>query len=223
MNELASLSVAEKRSLIAKLTAEVSGSRSRRKRSETPVYLTDDEISAFFRAIDKEAKRNGSRSDAIRDRALFEIALGRGLRASEVGKLEMAHLRMKDNRLFVTRLKGGRTGEFLITERESRALKPYLRDRGGLPGPLFPSRNKRPISRRRLDELHKQYGSALPSQKRHFHCWRHTCAVRLLENGAGIEEVQDILGHRDIRNTTIYAKITNKKRMETGERLRKIW
>jgi site-specific recombinase XerC len=91
-------------------------------------------------------------------RVELQLKLGRGLRASEVGLLEMKHLRMKEDRLYVTRLKGGRTGKFLITERESRALKPYLKDRGWLPGPPFTSRNKRAISRRRLDELMKFYG-----------------------------------------------------------------
>jgi len=92
-------------------------------------------------------------------------------------------------------------------------------------GPLFPSRNKRAISRRRLDELQKFYGakSGLPREKQHFHCWRHTCATRLLEHGIAIEEIQDILGHEDIRSTMIYAKITSAKRMEVGERLRTAW
>ncbi|HLG99488.1 MAG TPA: tyrosine-type recombinase/integrase [Bryobacteraceae bacterium] len=212
---------------MAKLQAELSGSNAkgrRRNKHETIVYLTEPEIESFFRAIETEG-RTGSRADTIRDRALFETALGRGLRASEVGKLELKHLRLKENRLFVTRLKGGRTGEYLISEREARALRLYLRVRGWMNGPLFPSRNKRAISRRRLDELQKFYGakSGLPREKQHFHCWRHTCATRLLEHGIAIEEIQDILGHEDIRSTMIYAKITSAKRMEVGERLRTAW
>ena len=134
-------------------------------------------------------------------------------------------MRLKENRLYVTRLKGGRTGEYLITEREVRALKSYLRQRGWLPGPLFPSRNRRPISRRRLDELMKFYGerAGLSPEKQHFHCMRHTCATRLLDQGVRVEEVQDILGHEDIRNTMIYAKITNVHRIEVGERIRGSW
>jgi type 1 fimbriae regulatory protein FimB len=113
----------------------------------------------------------------------------------------------------------------LITERESRALRPYLKDRGWLAGPLFTSRNKRAISRRRLDELMKFYGAkaGLPPEKRHFHCMRHTCATRLLDQGVKVEEVQDILGHEDIRNTMIYAKITNAHRIEVGARIRGSW
>lgn len=228
MNDLDTLTRDEKLNLVAKLQKELGGSNGKRRRTKNPrtvSYLNEDEIAAFFRAIESAGKADASRTDAVRDRALFEVALGRGLRASEVGLLELKHLRMKDNRLYVTRLKCGRTGEFLITERESRALKPYLKDRGWLQGPLFCSRNKRAISRRRLDELQKLYGAkaGLPQEKRHFHCWRHTCATRLLERGIPVEEVQDILGHEDIRSTMIYARITNAKRMQVGERVRKDW
>jgi type 1 fimbriae regulatory protein FimB len=231
ISNLETLSVEEKLSLIAKLRSEVGGSdgsnpmRKGRTKQASVLYLTEEELAGLFRAIDAEARRPGSRAAGSRDRALFEVALGRGLRASEVGLLEMKHLRMKEDRLYVTRLKGGRTGEFLITERESRALKPYLKDRGWLPGPLFTSRKKRAISRRRLDELMKFYGqqAGLPQEKRHFHCMRHTCATRLLDHGVSIEEVQDILGHEDIRNTMIYAKITNVRRMKLGARLRESW
>ena len=224
--DLATLSAEDKRALIAQLQSEVGGSdgqrKSRRRKPATIVYLTEPEIQRFFHVIEAEGRRAGTRSDASRDRALFEVALGRGLRASEVGKIEMRHLRLKDNRLYVTRLKGGRTGEYLITDREARALKPYLKSRGWMEGPLFPSRNKKAISRRRLDELQKFYGAKadLPQQKRHFHCWRHTCATRLLDQGVPIEQVQDILGHEDIRNTMVYAKITNAKRMEIGLQLK---
>jgi type 1 fimbriae regulatory protein FimB len=229
ISNLDGLSDTEKLALIARLQSEVSGSsgvRNQRRRKVVPIlYLTEVEINALFRAIEAEGKREDSRTDPIRDRALFEVAMARGLRASEVGLLDLKHLRLKENRLYVTRLKGGRTGEFLITEREARALKPYLKRRGWLPGPLFTSRNRRAISRRRLDELMKIYGSraALPIEKRHFHCIRHTCATRLLDQGVSIEEVQDILGHEDIRNTMIYAKITNARRMELGARIRESW
>jgi type 1 fimbriae regulatory protein FimB len=226
ISQIENLSREDALKLIAQLQSQVSGSKRRRgKKAAQVLYLTEDELKGLFRAIEIEGKREGTRADPVRDRALFEVALGRGLRASEVGILTMQDLRLKDNRLKVTRLKGGRTGEFLITERETRALKAYVKDRGWLAGPLFPSRNRRAISRRRLDELMKFYGSkaGLPAEKQHFHCMRHTCATRLLDHGAKIEEVQDILGHEDIRNTMIYAKITNARRQETGERLRVAW
>lgn len=181
-----------------------------RRKKDTVRYLDEDELARLFRVI----------ADP-RDLALFELAYHRGLRASEVGLLQLAHLRLAHKRLYVTRLKGGTSGEFLLTDRELKALRAYLKVRGTAAGPLFLSRNNRAISRRRLDELMKRYGAAagVPPEKQHFHCLRHSCGTQLLEHDVAIEEVQDHLGHTDIRNTMIYAKVTNRKRRAKDERL----
>lgn len=191
--------------------------RGKRKKKREVQYLSPEELEALFRAI-----RAGG--DA-RDLALFEVAYHRGLRASEVGLVQVPHLRLTAKRLYVTRLKGGISGEFPITEREVRALKAFLKVRGSKPGALFLSRNSKAISRRRLDELMKTYGEAanLPTEKQHFHCLRHSCGTALLEHDVPIEQVQDHLGHTDIRNTMIYARVTNRKRQQTGERLQREW
>src|SRR5579872_5592033 len=84
---------------------------SRRRRVERPVlYLTEQELESLFRAV--EAGRNA------RDLAIFEVAFARGLRASEVGLLQLGHIRLEVKRIFVTRLKGGHSGEYLLTDRE---------------------------------------------------------------------------------------------------------
>lgn len=186
----------------------------RRRRSATVQFLTAEEAAALFAAI--------AAARSPRDLALFEVAYHRGLRASEVGLLQMEHLRIGQRRLYITRIKGGRSGEFPLSEREIRALRQWLKLRGLQPGPLFPSRNSRPISRRRLDELMKRYGAAaqLPEGKRHFHCLRHSCATELVERNIDILLIQDHLGHADIRNTQIYARVSDRKRRQVGELLR---
>lgn len=197
----------------------------RRKQKKAISYLTEEELAALFRAIAAEGKASKVRANTVRDTALFSVAYRRGLRASEVGLLQFAHLRLGAKRLYVTRLKGGTSGEFMLTEAEIRDLKGYLKVRGNKSGALFLSRNSKPISRRRLDELMKFYGerSGLALEKRHFHCLRHSCATALLDRDVSIEEVQDHLGHTDIRNTMIYAKVTNKKRQRKDERLAREW
>lgn len=189
------------------------GRGGRRKKAQAVQYLTAEETDALFGVI----------TDA-RDLTIFELAYHRGLRASEVGKLQLGHLRLEARRLFVTRLKGGTSGEYLLTEREVRALRAWLKKRGRAPGPLFPSRQRAPIGRRRLDQLMKHYGelAGIPEAKRHFHCLRHTAGTHLLEM-ADVAEVQDHLGHKDIRNTMVYAKVTNRRRTELGEKLKERW
>jgi len=70
----------------------------------------------------------------------------------------------------------------------------------------------------------KYYGrrAGLPESKRHFHCLRHSAGTLLAEK-ASVEEVQDHLGHRDIRSTMRYVKVRNKRRDDLGEKLRTAW
>jgi integrase len=192
------------------------GRRGRKKKSPV-AYLNDEELAALFSAI--------TAGGDPRDLAIFELAYHRGLRASEVGLLQMNHLRLSQKRLYVSRLKNGISGEYLLTEREVRALRRWLAKRGTAAGPLFPSRKRGPITRQRLDQLMKLYAgqAGLPEHKRHFHCLRHSCATSLLDHDVSIELVQDHLGHADIRNTMIYAKVTNKKRRQKDELLQRDW
>ena len=192
--------------------------RSRGRRKNLAIkYLTEPEEIALFRAI----KAGGS----ARDLAMFELAYHRGLRASELGLLEFQHLRSDLKRMTVVRLKGSHGGEYLLSDREQTALRKWLVVRGKAAGPLFPSRQANPISRRRLDELMKRYCAAagVAVDKRHMHCLKHTCATTLLTQGVALEQVQDHLGHVNIASTAIYARVTNKRRTELGEAMRKKW
>lgn len=184
--------------------------RPRRKRSDIK-YLTEDEIERFFRAV-----------DAPRDRALFRLAYHRGLRAREIGRLQLADWLQRDDRLTVRRLKGSAGGEYHLTKSEVTALRAWLRVRGAEPGPLFVSRVGKGISQQMLDLLMKRYGAAagLPREKCHMHSLKHSCGTHLLNRGESIEDVKDHLGHRNIQNTLVYAQYTNKRRHERDRRLR---
>jgi integrase len=187
--------------------------RGRRNSPGRVQFLTAEELTALFAAVHAAGSE--------RDMALFEVAYHRGLRASEVGLLKIGHLRLAQRRLYVTRLKKSKSGEYPLTEREVKALRAWMRKRGQVAGPLFLSRNRKPISRRRLDQLMKHYGAAagLPDAKRHFHCLRHTCATQLVEREVDILLVADHLGHCDIRNTQVYAKVSDRRRQQLAERL----
>jgi len=179
-------------------------------------YLTEEELERLFRVI-----------TSVRDRAIFRLAYHRGLRASEVALLQMDDYRADRGRLFVHRLKQRRnntSGEYVLTDIEIRALKAWLRERGGEPGPIFISNRRTGISRKMLDVLMRQYSAAakIPADKRHFHALRHSCATSLMEQGDDIAIVQDHLGHASITSTEIYAQVTNKRRDQAGMK-RKNW
>jgi type 1 fimbriae regulatory protein FimB len=208
--------------LLAQLTgaskpAQKAKKQARRWREQA---FNDEELAAFFEAVRKGAN--------ARDLAIFEIAYHRGLRASEVGGLEFRHLKLPARglaRLYVPRLKNGNGGEYLLTERETKAVRAYLRVRGHAPGPLFPSRKRGAISRKRLDAMMKHYGAlaSIPEEKRHFHCMRHSCGTSLSNLDIPVQHIQDHLGHRDVRSTMIYVAVSEKKRRELGEKLHGAW
>ena len=65
------------------------------------------------------------------------------------------------------------------------------------------------MKKRMIQHLFATYAQAAGLTSRHGHALRHSIAVHLLEAGRGIEYVADHLGHKNIRNTCVYAQITN--------------
>ena len=110
--------------------------RGQRKPHRVPDYLTEDEIAQLLRVISK-----------ARDKAIFVVTYYRGLRASELGMIDVDDYHPASGRLTIRRLKGSRGGEYYVTEAERSALTAWLNERGAAPGPLFISRNRRGISR----------------------------------------------------------------------------
>jgi integrase len=119
-----------------------------------------------------------------RDRAIFSIAYHRGLRATEIGMIEMrdytpAALNERVGKLYCRRHKDSYSNIYDLSKAEEKELRAWLRIRGKQPGPLFPSRHHRPIHRSTLHLMMRRYGAqaAIPLQFRHFHTLKHTCAV----------------------------------------------
>jgi len=181
-----------------------------RHKKQAPQYLQEAEITALFRVI-----------SSPRDKAIFRVAYHAGLRASEVGLLDMRDYDPRTERLNVTRLKGSNSGYHHLVREEARALRAWLKVRGDTPGPIFLSRLNRPIGRKMLHKLIRGYGAAagIPPKLRHFHVLKHSCCTHLLAKGQNVEMVQDWVGHADIRNTMRYAKVVNRRRDEMARQL----
>jgi integrase len=192
----------------------LSAPRRKKRAKRAAAYLQEEELERLFRVI-----------RSARDRAIFRVAYHAGLRASEVGMLDMRDYVGKTGRIHVTRLKGSNSGEHHLCREELRALKAWLKERGTGPGPIFTSNRKQPISRKMLHVLMRHYGALamIPEKLRHFHVLKHSCATHLLSRGFGVEQVQDWIGHANIQNTMIYAKISNSRRDQMAKALRETW
>ncbi len=191
--------------------------KTRRKRyAPREDFLSAEELDRLFAAAKAHSKR---------DEALFRVAYCNALRASEVGMLDLADYRARDNTITFRRLKGSKGGTFPLYAKEAAALRSYLKVRGDRPGPLFLSRHGRAISRRMLDHLVKQHGETarIPPDKRYFHVLKHSRGTHLHDAGEGILMIQHQLGHRDLRNTQRYTHVSAAASDAMFDRLKDRW
>jgi len=186
--------------------------RTRKKNAVT--YLQVEEVERLFKVI-----------TAIRDRAIFRLAYHAGLRASEVGLLELRDYNPRTERVYIHALKGSNSGDHHLCREEQKAMRAWLKIRGNDPGPLFLSREHRAISRKQLHELMRKYCilAMIPRALSHFHVLKHSCATHLAAKGYGVEKIQDWIRHANIQNTMKYMKITNRSRDEMAAALKDSW
>lgn len=149
----------------------------------------------------------------VRDRALFEVAYSCGLRASEIVSLDVAAIDFEGETLRVTG-KGSKTRILPIGEPAQAALRRYLeRARPALSSErgepaLFISRRGRRLSpsdiRRRLERWVRE---AAVAGKVSPHALRHSFATHLLEGGADLRSIQELLGHSSVSTTQVYTRV----------------
>jgi type 1 fimbriae regulatory protein FimB len=173
--------------------------RVRRAEQRTITFLTQEEVRQLFKVIRSK-----------RDKAIFLVAYRHGLRASEVGLLQRADVDAKQGRISIHRLKGSISGVYPMQPDVMKAIRSYVRTRADESPYLFVSNRNVPISRYMVHHLMQTYGdlAGLPEEKRKFHCLKHSIATHLLDAGADLAFVKDWLGHANIQNTTIYARLT---------------
>ncbi len=187
-----------------------------RSREPQIKYLEKEEVYRLFMSI---TGKN------YRDKALFDLIYRHGLR-----RIEATWLRkdwVHSGRIWVQRAKNGVSQEYNLHPASEKLLELYLDQRGEDQNPyLFVSRESgknNPMSKGLIYHLFSKYAAkaGIVPEKRFVHILRHSIAVHLLNAGWDISDVQDWLGHKDIRNTAIYGKISNKRREMQFQKLLK--
>lgn len=134
---------------------------------------------------------------------------------------------MHNGRIWIQRAKNGISQEYNLHPASEKLFELYLAKRGEDNNPfLFTSResgNEKPISKGLIYHLFNKYAAkaGIAPEKRFVHILRHSIAVHLLNAAWDISDVQDWLGHKDIRNSTIYGKISNRRREMQFQKLLK--
>ena len=148
----------------------------------------------------------------LRDRALFELAYSSGLRAEELVSLDLSAVDF-DSELVRVEGKGGRTRLVPAGEHALRALERYLaRGRPALKvvggeGAMFLSKSGRRLSTSDVRRRLRLWAGQAHAAGVHPHALRHSFATHLLEGGADLRAIQEMLGHANISTTQVYTRV----------------
>jgi integrase/recombinase XerC len=191
--------------------------------SRLPVVLRVPEAAALVEAPDAaEGASEVEVAVAARDRAILELMYGSGLRVSEVAGLSIGGVDLDRGRVTVVG-KGDKEREVPLGDLAREAVEAWLAVRDTLhPGPhgeLFTNRRGRSIGPRDIRRLVGRYAGATLSGRRVTpHTLRHSFATHLLEGGADIRAVQEMLGHASVATTQRYTHVSRSRLFEAYER-----
>lgn len=156
---------------------------------------------------------------SLRDRAMLELLYSTGLRVSELASLDVEQVNLK-RREFMVRGKGDKPRVVFISDDAADWLEKYLSKRGAAMVPLF-TRSDEPRSEpdgrdlrltpRSIQRIVSKYAREAGLVKDVTpHTLRHSFATELLQNGADIRSVQQMLGHASITTTQVYTHVTDR-------------
>ena len=172
-----------------------------------PSIATTDEIDEMIHCIDK------SKNLGKRDHAIIEFIYSAGLRVSEVNNLNIQDIDLNQNQAVIFG-KGSKYRSVIFSNSTSKILKEYLeiRDNSKKEKAFFLSNSGVRISIRSIQHIVKKYISlAGLNPKYHTHTLRHSFATHLLDGGADLRVVQELLGHTSPKTTEIYTHISVEK------------
>ncbi len=171
-----------------------------------PGFLTVDETVKLLQAPDL------SRPVGRRDRALLELLYASGLRVSELVSLDLERVNFFTNEIRVWG-KGAKERVVLMGKPAAEALHHYIQHgRPKLLGnrqnqALFLNQYGGRLPARRVQKILEKYSRHI-DKKVHPHLLRHTFATHLLDGGADLRVVQELLGHAQLASTQIYTHVT---------------
>jgi len=188
------------------------------KRGRTlPKFLTGDEIARLL-AAPRPAATGG-----LRDRAILELMYSSGVRVRELVGLDDADLDLAGGTVRV-RGKGRRERLGIVGSHARSAVRAWLGVRPAAPAargprPLFTNRFGGRLSVRGVARLlEKHLGTAGLSGRASPHTLRHSFATHLLDAGADIRSVQELLGHKSLVTTQIYTHVTTKRLIDAYDK-----
>ncbi|MBD3360707.1 tyrosine-type recombinase/integrase, partial [Candidatus Peregrinibacteria bacterium] len=170
-----------------------------KRQKRLPVVLSHREILKILDCIKNK-----------KHRLIAALAYGAGLRVSEVVSLKVENLDFEQGMIFLRKAKGGKDRRTILPEKIKKNLAGFvsLKDPDDF---VFESERGGILSTRTVQKI---FGNGLKKadirKRAAFHSLRHSFATHLLEKGTDIRYVQELLGHRSIKTTQIYTRVTSK-------------
>lgn len=185
-----------------------------KKIKNLPEFLTDSELNKILDKIEMKTPSE------IRDRTILEVLYATGMRISELCGLNFESLNLDANEITVFG-KGGKERIVLINNRAKtyfidyiEKTRPILSNNEAitLKLPVFINQNGLRIQQRSVHRIIAKIAKELLFHKKISpHTFRHSFATKLLENGADLRVVQELLGHASISNTQIYTHVSTER------------
>lgn len=173
-----------------------------------PAFLTGEQVSQLLTAPDD------STPQGVRDRAILEMLYASGMRLSEIAGLNLANVNLPRREIRVWG-KGSKERMVFIGKPAARALADYLEiGRPKLLGKtaedaIFLNKSGHRLSVRSIDSMLEKYTKLAGLEEGITpHVLRHTFATHMLEGGADLRVVQELLGHAGLQTTQVYTHIT---------------
>jgi integrase/recombinase XerC len=179
------------------------------REQKLPSMVAEEELAALFKDPPEPNYRD------IRDRAILELFYGAGIRLAELIGMDVGSIRWEEGVIHV--VGKGRKGRILpLGEKSKGALKRYLplrqgflRSLNGDSQALFLSRDGKRIPRRTVQQIvYRCLKKVSEASSLSPHLLRHSFATHMLDHGADLRAVKELLGHQDLSTTQIYTHVT---------------
>ena len=178
-----------------------------KKTRSLPKVMTEKEINQLIKHVEINTKKN------LRDDALIELLYSTGLRVSEIANLKIGDINFEKSEIKILG-KGNKQRVVIFNNKSKEKIIKYLKNDKRLISlkteALFQNKFKQSLSPRSIQRLLKKYlNFSGINSKYSTHTLRHTFATHLLEGGADIKVIQQLLGHSSPETTKIYTHLSS--------------
>lgn len=190
-----------------------------RRERRLPKTLTYIEINSLLTVVAKQPSSKTKRRDQIRNRAVLEVLVSLGLRISEISNMNLEDYELDEGKLVIHGKNSKERILFLTDKRVRKIISIYLKIRDQYKpteseNAFFLNKYGDRISIYGIENIFYKYRKLSQiNQQATPHYLRHSFATELLNNGANLRDIQELLGHSSISTTEIYTEVsTNRKR-----------